>query len=226
MLRRKDDNGPEQARAQMVETQLRARDITDAEVLRVMGELPREEFVPPEHRWRAYADGPLAIGAGQTISQPYIVALMTQVLRVGREDEVLEIGTGSGYQTAILAKLAKNVFSVERIDELRQEAAQRLIDLNLTNVTLVTGDGSLGLAAFAPYDCIIVTAAAPTVPESLVRQLADKGRLVLPVGGASEQTIVRVVRDGERTIETPMLPCRFVKLIGEEGWSGGGLFGR
>ncbi len=180
--------------------------------------VPRERFVPDSLRGAAYEDRALPISHGQTISQPYIVAYMTEQLAPTVNDRILEIGTGSGYQTAILARLAGHVYSVERIRELSRSAAVNLADLGITNVTLAIGDGSVGLESQAPFDGILTTAAAPRVPPRLAAQLADGGSLVIPVGGTSEQTIVRVVRHGTRTVETPLLGCRFVKLIGREGW--------
>jgi protein-L-isoaspartate(D-aspartate) O-methyltransferase len=208
------------ARQRMIEEQIRSRGVHDARVLDAMASLPRERFVPPSERGMAYEDRALPIECGQTISQPFIVGYMTEVLAVTPDSNVLEIGTGSGYQTAVLARLARVVHSVERIDALRERAAESLAGLQLTNIFLHSGDGSLGLPAFAPFDRIIVTAGAPRIPPSLVEQLVDGGRLVIPVGGPTEQTVVCVVREGSRTVETPMLACRFVKLIGREGWKG------
>ena len=204
----------------MIEEQIRSRGVHDPRVLDAMASLPRERFVPPSERGMAYDDRALPIECGQTISQPLIVGYMTEVLAVTPDSKVLEIGTGSGYQTAVLARLARVVHSVERIDALRERAAENLAGLQLTNIFLHSGDGSLGLPAFAPFDRIIVTAGAPRIPPSLVEQLVDGGRLVIPVGGPTEQTVVCVVREGSRTVETPMLACRFVKLIGREGWKG------
>ena len=144
---------------------------------------------------------------------------MTELLAPASSDRVLEIGTGTGYQTAVLALLCRHVYTIERIVALHERAAAVLTDLNIKNVSLSVGDGSLGLPESAPFDRIIVTAAAPTVPKSLIGQLVDEGRLVIPVGSDREQTVVRVIRHGQRTIETPMLACRFVKLIGTEGWT-------
>ncbi|MFQ5590925.1 MAG: protein-L-isoaspartate(D-aspartate) O-methyltransferase [Phycisphaerae bacterium] len=206
-------------RRRMVEEQVRARGVYDERVLDVMLRLPREHFLPPDCRDAAYEDRALPIGEGQTISQPFIVAYMTQKLMPAPSGRVLEIGTGTGYQTAVLALLCQHVFTVERIAVLQQRAAEALRILRISNVSMSIGDGSMGLAESAPFDGILVTAAAPRVPESLVNQLVDGGRLVVPVGGLAEQTIVVVVRDGPRTIETPCLGCRFVKLIGQEGWS-------
>lgn len=204
----------------MVEQQLRRRGIRDQGVLDAMLAVPREAFVPKHIQSAAFDDRALAIAHGQTISQPFIVAYMTEQLAVTREHRVLEIGTGTGYQTAILGRLAKHVFSVERINAMQELAAANLARHGGTNATLLTGDGSLGLPGHAPFDRIIVTAAAPRVPQPLVDQLVDGGILVVPVGGANEQTLIRVTRTGERTIETPTLACRFVKLIGAEAWGG------
>ena len=208
-------------RQQMTSQQIRRRGVRDARVLEAMMAVPREKFVPASAKGVAYEDRALPIGHGQTISQPFIVAYMTEKLSVTPNTRVLEIGTGTGYQTAILAMLAEHVFTVERIAALRDRAAANLAKLNLTNITMRVGDGSLGLAEHAPYDRVLATAAAPSVPGPLVDQLADGGVLVIPVGGSTEQTIVSVVRKGSRSIETPMLACRFVKLIGQEAWPGG-----
>lgn len=208
-------------RRQMVEDQIRRRGITDQRVLDAMLAIPREQFIPEGVRPGAYEDRALPIGHDQTISQPYIVAYMTQHVAITPDARVLEIGTGTGYQTALLALLAGHVYTIERIAPLRERAAANLDAVSITGVTMSVGDGSLGWREHAPYDRILATAAAPTVPGPLVDQLIDGGVMVLPVGGRSEQTIVRVVRKGRRTIETPMLACRFVKLIGEAGWQGG-----
>ena len=205
-------------RRRMIEYQIRPRGVRDQRVLEAMMTVPRERFLPPSLREEAYEDRALPIRHGQTISQPFIVAYMTEHLAPMPNDRVLEIGTGTGYQTAILALLCRHVYTIERIPELQAEAAAILADLNLTNISMSTGDGSVGLSAHAPYHCILVTAAAPEVPAPLVEQLVDDGRLVVPVGGEHEQTIVRVVRRGTRSIETPLLACRFVKLIGKAGW--------
>lgn len=205
-------------RKAMVDQQIRPRGIQDQRVLAAMLNIPREMFVPATQQRSAYDDRALAIGHGQTISQPYIVAYMTEKLAVTPTSRVLEIGTGTGYQTAILACLCREVFSVERIRALQKRAAQTLTRLNLTNVFMTVADGSVGLPRHAPYDRVLVTAASPRVPPALVDQLVNDGRIVLPVGSEHEQTIVCVDRRGSRTIETPMLACRFVKLIGEQGW--------
>jgi len=205
----------------MVEDQIRRRGIIDQRVLDAMLTVPREQFIPENVRAAAYDDRALPIGYDQTISQPYIVAYMTQHLAITPEARVLEIGTGTGYQTALLTLLAGHIYTVERIAALRERAAANLDAVNITGVTMSVGDGSLGWREHAPYDRILATAGAPTVPEPLVEQLVDGGIMVLPVGAQAEQTIVRVVRKGNRTIETPMLACRFVKLIGEAGWGSG-----
>ncbi len=205
-------------RRDMVENQIRARGVRDSRVLDAMMAVPREEFLSPDLRQSAYDDRALAWAHGQTISQPFIVAYMTEQLAVEPQHRVLEIGTGSGYQCAVLAQLARHVYSIERIEELRDRAGKTLAHLHIDNVTLRGGDGSMGLPEFAPYDRIMTTAAGTHVPHVLVDQLLDGGRLVIPIGGASDQTIVVVSKTGGRIIETPTLGCRFVKLIGQEGW--------
>ena len=205
-------------RRQMIRQQIRDRGIRDKRTLEAMMSVPRERFVPASLSDAAYEDRALPISHCQTISQPYIVAYMTEQLAPTADDRILEIGTGTGYQTAILALLGKHVYSVERLRPLRESAAANLACLGLTNVTLTVGDGSLGLESAGPFDRILVTAAAPRVPTPLLDQLTDGGVLVAPVGRADEQTLVRVVRHGSRTVETPLLACRFVKLIGHEGW--------
>ena len=203
----------------MVDEQIRGRGIRDPRVLEAVLKVPRHEFLPPSLGCTAYDDRAQPIGHGQTISQPYIVAFMTEQLSVSAEHTVLEIGTGTGYQTAVLALLAKHVYTVERIAALQQQAAASLERLGLTNIAMSVADGTLGLASSAPFDRVIVTAAAPKVPAPLVTQLRDGGILIMPVGAREEQTIVRVERRGTRTVETPLLACRFVKLIGREGWT-------
>jgi protein-L-isoaspartate(D-aspartate) O-methyltransferase len=206
------------ARRKMIQQQIRDRGVRDPRVLDALMAVPREEFLPPEQRHHAYDDRALALAHGQTISQPYIVAYMTEQLAVEPHHRVLEIGTGSGYQCAILAKIAQHVYSIERIDSLRQRAAETLERIGINNVTLRGGDGTMGLPEFAPYDRIMVTAAGPRVPQVLVDQLAEGGRLVIPIGGALDQTIVVASKSGGRIIETATIGCRFVKLIGQEGW--------
>ena len=183
-----------------------------------MGRVPRERFVSPEYRSRAYDDSALPIEGGQTISQPFIVALMTQALALQGGEKVLEIGTGSGYQTAILSYLAAKVVSIERVPELLQEATQRLADLGITNVEVHPSMGRLGWPQDAPYAAIIVTAAAPQIPQSIVSQLKDGGRLVIPVGPRHEQALVLATRRGDRLERTSLGGCRFVPLVGDDAW--------
>ena len=202
----------------MVDTQLRPRGIHDARVLDAFLTVPRHEFVDPGLAGEAYADRPLPIGHGQTISQPYMVAIMTQCLAPRSEDRVLEIGTGSGYQAAILSHLVRTVFTVERIAPLAQRAKDAFVRLGLTNVLQRVGDGSVGWEAYAPYDGIVVTAGAPRVPPSIVAQLAEGGRLVIPTGGPATQTLRVIVREGGRLQDREEVGCVFVPLVGEEGW--------
>lgn len=209
----------EAAREQMVEDQLRARGITDARVLAAMRTIPRHLFVDESMRQRAYEDSPLPIDAAQTISQPYMVALMSEVLELNGTERALEIGTGSGYQTAVLAALASEVFSVERLEGLADTARARLAALGYgEHVHVQTGDGSHGWAALAPFDAILVTAAVQSVPRPLVEQLADGGALVLPLGEVELQGLARIRRQGGALHVDYFGECRFVKLIGEYGW--------
>ena len=205
-------------RARMVEQQLRARGIRDEAVLQAMARTPRERFLPREQRHLAYHDRALPHARGQTVSQPYMVAVMTEALQLRTSDRVLEIGTGSGYQTAILSPLALAVYSVERIPELSEGAHAALSELALGNVNLRVGDGTVGWPEEAPFDAILVTAGAPRVPESLLAQLAEGGRLVIPVGDRLVQELVRVTRTKEGHETERLLTCRFVPLVGEEGW--------
>ena len=203
------------ARQQMVEGQLRQRDIRDERVLQAMATVPRHLFVPPAQRSQAYDDGPLPIGQEQTISQPYIVALMTESLRLKGTETVLEIGTGSGYQAAVLSGLAKKVYSIEIIPELAGTARARLAALGYKNVEVIVGDGNLGWPQGSPYDAIIVTAAAPQIPPALIEQLAEGGRMVLPVEVGNEQHLLRLQKvDGKITQEDLGL-VRFVPLVGD-----------
>jgi len=207
-----------EARQVMVETQLKRRGITDPRVLAAMSKIPRHHFVPRHLRDQAYGDYPLPIGEDQTISQPYIVALMTQALELTENDKVLELGAGSGYQAAILAELAAQVFTVERIASLAQAAQQALTALGYTNVHVQVADGTLGWPEEAPFDAILVTAGSPQVPPPLVEQLAVGGRLLIPVGDSYSQTLTRVRRTSEGLKHEYLGGCRFVKLIGKHGW--------
>lgn len=211
---------PAEARRHMIASQLVARGIVDEKVLRAFRAVPREEFVPPALRGVAYEDGPLPIGGGQTISQPYIVAFTAQALRLRSGDRVLEIGTGSGYEAAILAQMGGRVFSVERLAPLATAARARLTRLGFRHVLVLAGDGSLGWPEHAPYDAIAVSAGGPAVPQALLRQLAVGGRLVIPVGPRTAQMLVRVTRETETSYRREELsPVSFVPLIGEQGWS-------
>jgi protein-L-isoaspartate(D-aspartate) O-methyltransferase len=214
------DRGFAEARERMVEFQLVGRGIRDPAVLAAMRTVPRERFVDGDLVHRAYEDGPLPIGEGQTISQPYIVAVMTEALRLQAGDRVLEIGTGSGYAAAVLAVIAAEVYTIERMESLAALSRRRLRELGYANVQVRHGDGSLGWSEHAPYDAIVVTAGGPEVPHSLLGQLAVGGRLVMPVGSTSRsQRLVRVVRTGEETYDRePLEEVCFVPLIGAEGW--------
>ena len=188
----------ESARNNMVTKQLMARGITDPAVLAAMGRIPRERFLPDSLENQAYEDGPVPIGKGQTISQPYIVAYMTEALELTGQEKILEIGTGSGYQAAILAELSKTVYTVERIGALLERAKELLSELGYDNIQFKLDDGTLGWKENAPYDAIIVTAAAPHIPEPLYEQMADGGRLVIPVGDRIGQELIKITRNGER----------------------------
>ncbi|MBN1544800.1 protein-L-isoaspartate(D-aspartate) O-methyltransferase [Candidatus Woesearchaeota archaeon] len=205
-------------RRDMVETQLKARDIVDSRVLKAMLEVPRHEFLPPELRDVAYGDFPLPIGENQTISQPYIVALMTQELELKGEEKVLEVGAGSGYQAAVLSRLAKTVYTMERLPELAEHAGSVLRKLCYLNVNVVVGDGTLGLKKHAPYDAIIVTAAGFKVPDVIKEQLKEGGRLVIPVGDEWEQALVKLTKNKGELTERKICDCTFVPLVGEDGW--------
>lgn len=213
-----DDAGFDDARALMVARHIAARGVKDARVLEAMRRVPRHCFVPEASRNQAYEDHPLQIGHGQTISQPYMVAVMTELLDLTSTDRVLEIGTGSGYQTAILAELAAGVVSVERQAALAQAARERLAALGYTNVAVLSGDGTRGCPKRGPFDAIVVTAGGPRVPSALCDQLADAGRLVCPAGPRDLQTLVKIVRHGDEFVETTSIQCVFVPLIGAEGW--------
>jgi len=223
MHKKQNNNAFETAKQRMLKWNLKGRDITDSRVLAVMAEVPREEFVPDSHKSQAYNDGPLPIGLGQTISQPYIVALMTQELQVNKKHHVLEIGTGSGYQTVILSKLAKKVYTIERITELSESAQTILGKLSCNNIEFFIGDGSKGwpkqqLPESGYFDRIMVTAAVPEIPESLIKQLADGGLMVIPVGYADVQELILAQKKGISLMERNICDVRFVKLIGENAF--------
>jgi protein-L-isoaspartate(D-aspartate) O-methyltransferase len=204
----------------MVQAQLRDRGIKDPRVLAAMAAVPREAFVPEQERRAAYQDGPLPIGAGQTISQPYMVARMTELLRLTGGERVLDIGTGSGYQAAVLAELGCTVTSIERDAGLAQSAAERLTALGFGDrVEVRVGDGTLGAPDGAPWDGIVVAAAAPSIPDALREQLADGRRMVIPIGSRREQNLIVVERHGAEWREWSDGPCVFVPLIGEAGWA-------
>jgi len=203
-------------RNEMVKDQIEDRGIIDKRVLKVMQEIPRELFVPEEIKRFAYEDNPLPIGSGQTISQPYIVALMTELLELRGDENVLEIGAGSGYQAAVLSRLAKKVISIERIEELTQRTKKLLAKLGYKNIIVVHGDGTKGYAKEAPYDAIIVTAAAEKISEKLIEQLAENGRLVAPVGPRWHQELVRLRKKNNKLEEDYHGGVIFVPLIGEE----------
>ena len=202
----------------MIQTQLRRRGITDAAVLAAMEFVPRHEFVPREFREKSYDDVPLPIGDGQTISQPYIVAVMTAALHVRPSDRVLEIGTGCGYQAAILSRLAREVFGVERRPELALSASARLERLGYANVHVHCGDGTLGMPELAPFEAILVAAAAPAIPQPLFVQLAEGGRMIVPVGDAEHQELQLIEKRGKSVRTTTLEGCRFVPLVGYHGW--------
>lgn len=207
-------------RLRMVDYQIAARGIRDQRVLSAMKEVPRHLFVPQPYDKSAYEDYPLPIGNGQTISQPYIVALMTELLALQSTDRVLEIGTGCGYQAAILAALVRQVTSIERIPEVAGLARANLAAVSSKNIEVIVGDGTLGYPSNAPYEGIIITAATPSIPEPLIEQLAEGGRLVAPVGGREIQELVRIRKKGGSLTEEHHGGVRFVPLIGECGWSG------
>jgi len=205
----------------MVQDQLRACGITDERVLDAMCRIPRERFVPQRLITQAYCDSPLPIGSGQTISQPHVVALMTQALKLQSNDTVLEIGTGSGYAAAVLSLLCKKVYSIERIKLLAQRATNVLSELEFTNVEVITGDGTKGWPKAAPYSGIVITAGGPQIPQSLVSQLAINGRLVMPIGESShDQKLIVAKRINSTELQlTRLCDVRFVPLIGAESWS-------
>jgi protein-L-isoaspartate(D-aspartate) O-methyltransferase len=214
----KSDDRWKSRRLRMVEFQIEARGVRNPRVLEAMRTVPRHLFVPETYREAAYNDSPLPIGHGQTISQPYIVAVMTELLELDAGDKVLEIGGGSGYQAAILATLAKEVVTIERIPEVARTARENLRAAGISNVEVVVADGTEGYAQSAPYNAIIVTAATPDIPKPLIEQLADGGRLVAPTGGRDLQTLVKLVKSGETITRSSHGGVVFVPLLGHYGW--------
>ena len=206
------------ARERMVKNQLMARDIKDERVLQAMGKIPRHLFIQEALAGEAYNDHPVPIGEKQTISQPYIVALMTEALELKGSENTLEIGTGSGYQTAILAELSSRVYTIERIKSLLVKARKLLAKLGYDNILFKAFDGTLGWKDYAPFDAIMVTAGAPNVPEPLEEQLADNGRMIIPVGDRYTQEMIKITRKGESFEQESLGGCRFVNLIGVHGW--------
>lgn len=213
----------EEVRNRMVEEQLVLRGINDRRVLSAFRKVPRHRFIEAGLESRAYEDYPLSIGSGQTISQPYMVALMTERLSLTGGEKVLEIGTGSGYQTAILAELAAEIYSLERISSLAGRAGEKLNEMDYTNVKIEVGDGTLGWPEYSPYDRILVTAGSPEVPQPLIEQLSGKGRLVIPVGGSFGQTLRVIEKTDKGLKETDVCGCVFVPLVGKFGWQGSNL---
>jgi protein-L-isoaspartate(D-aspartate) O-methyltransferase len=213
-----DERDSARLRHRMVEEQLRRRGIGDPRVLSAMESVPRHRFIGENARWAAYEDEPVTIGLGQTISQPYMVARMTELLDLDATSRVLEVGTGSGYQAAVLAELAAEVWTIERHPDLAERARRVLNDLGYRNVRVVVGDGSLGLPEHAPFDAIIVTAAAPHTPAPLLDQLADGGRMVIPVGNRGVQQLRLIHRRDQEFVETNVLDCRFVPLVGRAAY--------
>jgi protein-L-isoaspartate(D-aspartate) O-methyltransferase len=211
----------EYQRKKMVENQIKRRGIIDKRVLAAMEEIPRHEFVEEGLKGVAYQDGPLPIGMDQTISQPYIVALMSELLDVSEEHKVLEVGTGSGYQAAVISRFAMSVVTVERIPELYKKAKKTLRKLGYNNITVVLADGSIGYREYAPYNRIIVTAASPSVPDELIEQLTDPGKIVIPVGGMFTQQLVVLKKEAGKVIKTDSIGVRFVPLKGRKGWENG-----
>ncbi len=205
----------------MVEQQIKKRGVSDKRVLTAMEKVPRHEFVEEGLKGIAYEDNPLPIGMDQTISQPYIVALMTDLLDVSEEHKVLEIGTGSGYQAAVISHLSMSVITVERIPKLFKNAKETLRKLGYNNITVVMADGSIGYREYAPYDRIIVTAASPSIPDELIDQLADSGKMVIPVGGKITQQLLVLKKEGTKVIKTDSIGVRFVPLKGRKGWQDG-----
>ena len=205
----------------MIRAQLQRRGLTDTRILQAMREVPRHAFVPAEWRHQAYSDRPLPIADDQTISQPYMVAIMTQSLMLQGHECVLEVGTGSGYQAAVLSRLAAQVYTIEYFPNLAKRARAILQRLGYTNVQVITGDGGLGLPAYAPYHGILVAAAAPHIPQALLGQMAEGGHLVIPVGSITSQELMIITRHGDDYPQTRSVSCRFVPLLGQEGWAEG-----
>lgn len=206
-------------REEMVMEQLEARGVKDKRVLAAFRKVRRDKFIPSAHKAESYQDHPVPIGSGQTISQPYIVALMTECLRVKETDRILEVGTGSGYQTAILAELCWQVYSIERFSSLTEKAKEVLAGLGYGNISLKVGDGSCGWEEYAPYNGIIVTAGAPSVPDPLKDQLGVGGRLVVPTGGSFSQVLVVIEKEEQGLKQREICGCVFVPLVGKYGWS-------
>jgi protein-L-isoaspartate(D-aspartate) O-methyltransferase len=206
------------ARERMVKNQLMARGIRDERVLQAMGKIPRHLFIQEALAGEAYNDHPVPIGEKQTISQPYIVALMTEALELKGSENTLEIGTGSGYQTAILAELSSRVYTIERIKSLLVKARKLLAKMSYNNILFKAFDGTLGWKEYAPFDAIMVTAGSPNVPEPLKEQLADNGRMIIPVGDRYTQELIKITRKGENFEQEGLGGCRFVNLIGVHGW--------
>lgn len=206
-------------RQQMVQYQIASRGVADERILQAMRHVPRHRFVPPDYQDQAYDDHPLPIGSGQTISQPYIVAFMTEQLALKGDDKVLEVGTGSGYQAAVLARLVRQVHTIERVAELAEKAEIIFKELNLTNIKVHVGDGSLGWVLDSPYQAILVTAAAPACPPALLEQLDLGGRMIIPVGERFHQTLELWQRDSDGLHCQDILPVMFVPLKGEQGWN-------
>jgi len=208
----------EKAREEMIRYQIKGRDIRDERVLSVMSSIPREKFVLEGERDNAYLDCPLSIGMGQTISQPFMIALMTQCLSLKGPETILEVGTGSGYQAAILSKLVKKVYTIERFSILADRAEKIFKELEIKNVKIIVGDGSKGLEEYSPYDGIIVTAGAPEIPKSLLEQLNDKGRIVIPVGDSFSQDLLLGIKEKGKLKISNYGGCVFVPLVGKYGW--------
>lgn len=221
MSKEYDQKYNQERRRLMVSQQLEARGITDPRVLDAMRTVPRHLFVPESYRFQAYEDCPLPIGHGQTISQPYIVGLMLEALMLTGHERVLEVGTGSGYQAALLGLLAEQVYTVEIIPELTSRAQATLSELGYDNIQVEPANGSIGWKAAAPYDAIIVAAAAPSTPRALCKQLADGGRLVVPIGDLYGQDLLRVQNQHGQLLTTNLGLCAFVPLVGEAGWKSG-----